>query len=112
MAVQDWKEKFKVELTQAEAARASGNEGKARVCARRAAGIVIGRYLDIQNVAHPNASAYDLLQYLRDDVSQPPRVHEVISHFLVRIDTDHHLPIDADLIQEARWLAGMLQTQP
>jgi hypothetical protein len=108
MADQGWQEKFNAELARAELARSAGNEGKARVCARRAAGIVIGRYLDIRNVSHTNASAYDLLKYLLEDESQPPRVHELINHFLVRIDTDHHLPIDADLIQDARWLDRLL----
>ena len=40
-----WEAFYKAEMQNAEAARRSGNEGKARVCARRAAGAVIGEYL-------------------------------------------------------------------
>ena len=35
----DWQIKIKAEFDKAEQARARGNEGQARVCARRAAGI-------------------------------------------------------------------------
>ena len=40
----DWKEKLQKEFERAQIARASGNEGQARVCARRAAGIAIREY--------------------------------------------------------------------
>jgi hypothetical protein len=108
MSMQSWSIKFDDEITQAEAARAAGNEGKARVCARRAAGIVIGEYLERSGNPLLNASAYDRLRYLQNSSNLPEPVREIISHFLVRIDTDHNLPVDADLITEAKWLAETL----
>ena len=41
----DCKIKYDQEINRAEKARQDGNEGMARVCARRAAGIVVGEYL-------------------------------------------------------------------
>jgi hypothetical protein len=108
MGTEDWQERFEAELAQAQAARDAGNEGRARVCARRAAGIIIARYLEAREIPHPNTSAYDLLKYFAGYSGVPDSVREITGHFLVRIDTDYKLPIDADLIQDARWLADTL----
>jgi hypothetical protein len=110
MEKQTWREKFEAELTQAQAARVSGNEGMARVCSRRAAGIAIGEYLERRNIILPKTSAYDRLKFLLSDQGIPIEVRVVLEHFLARIDTDHNLPVDADLISEARWLADTLIT--
>lgn len=104
----EWKTQLKRELDQAEAARAGGNEGMARVCARRAAGIIIGEYLLRQGLPVPSQSAYDRLNYLNTLPEAAPEVREIAGHFLLHIDTDHKLPIDADLIAEAHWLADEL----
>jgi len=54
----DWKDKLEIEFERAETARSSGNEGQARVCARRAAGIAIREYYARrgQSVHTPSAS--------------------------------------------------------
>jgi len=104
MTEQDWKAKFEEELQQAEIARNFGNEGRARVCARRAAGIVIGEYLLRNNLPDQGPSAYDRMNYTLTLPEVPESVKEIVNHFLVRVDTDFNLPIDADLIADARWL--------
>lgn len=104
----DWKNRFEQEIRQAEAARADGGEGRARVCARRAAGIVAGEYLLHHGIQQPGPSAYDRLRRLSALPSVSPKVREIAGHFLVRIDPDWKLPIQADLIAEARWLAKEL----
>jgi hypothetical protein len=103
-----WKDTFEAELRTGEAARLNGNEGRARVCARRAAGIAVGAYYRQRGIIDPGPSAYNRLRYLSEIEDAPPVVREIASHFLVRIDTDHHLPIEADLLAEARQLAVML----
>ena len=103
-----WQDQYNSELDQAKAARAFGNEGKARVCARRAVGIVIGEYMRREQIFYPNASAYDRIKFLNSLESLTPEIRGVLEHFLLRIDTDHNLPIDADLIGEARWLSETL----
>ena len=104
----DWHEIFDSELARAETARASGNEGQARVCARRAAGIVVREYIARHNLRPAGSSAYDLLRYMVSLPGLAPVVYPVVEHFLVRITTDHTLPIQADLIEDARWLAKEL----
>ena len=103
-----WKKRFEAEIEQAESARLKGNEGMARVCARRAAGQVAAEYLARQGIHLPVKSAYDLLKFLKEMADISPEVRVAASHFLLRITTDHQLPVDVDLIQESRWLAAML----
>lgn len=57
----NFQEQIEQEFALAEQARARGNEGQARVCARRAAGIAIREYLTRRGIRPPSASAYDLL---------------------------------------------------
>ncbi|OGO63417.1 MAG: hypothetical protein A2Z45_04245 [Chloroflexi bacterium RBG_19FT_COMBO_55_16] len=101
----DWKVQVKTELDLARAAREAGNEGKARVCARRAAGYVIGEYLRQRELPSVRSSAYARLQYLRSLPNISPQVRNVTDHFLVRITPDHTLPVEVDLLSEVRWLA-------
>jgi hypothetical protein len=103
-----WETQINRELSQAEAARASGNEGKARVCARRAAGLAVEEYLTRQGVRLEPGSAYNYLRYLADLPDITPGMRLVAGHFLERVTTAHNLPMDADLIAEARWLVAQL----
>jgi hypothetical protein len=100
-----WRTTFDQELEQAEASRATGNEGKARVCARRAAGIVIREYFSRLGIPFAPHSAYQNLLYLQAYQNTPKHIQEVAGHFLERITPEHELPVEADLIAEARWLA-------
>ncbi len=106
-----WKARINSELRQAEAARASGNEGKARVCARRAAGLAVEEYLRRQGVMLDPGSAYAYLRYLAELPDIPPGMRLVAEHFLERVTADHNLPTNADLIAEARWLISKLLTE-
>ena len=101
-------EQFHKELEIAELARISGNEGRARVCARRAAGIVLGEYFKRRGVSPIKPSAYDRLRTLRELSDVPSNVIQVVDHFLLRVDTDKQLPISVDLIEDARWLKSKL----
>lgn len=104
----EWKERFEAELQQAEAARAQGNEGRARVCARRAAGLAAGEYLRRLGLPANGPSAYDHLKALAALERLSPQRREVAGHFLARANPDRSLSVEADLLAEARWLAGEL----
>lgn len=104
----DWQKQYDKEIQQAEEARQAGNEGKARVCARRAAGHVIGEYLRRNGLAAPGSSAYTRLQYLRSLSEISPQAQEAAHHLLLRITPDHNLPVETDLIAKARWLREYL----
>ena len=101
-------EQLKKEFEKAQQARVNKNEGQARVCARRAAGIAIREYLTRDGSHLPNMSAYDLLLLLKDDPRLPPDLKQATDHLTVRVTEEFNLPVDADLIAEARKLCNWL----
>jgi hypothetical protein len=104
MARLKWEVRFQQELEHAEAARSEGNEGRARVCARRAAGILVDEYFRRKGVPLPTVSAYDSLKHLASMPDLPSQAKEITHHMLLKVSPDYSLPVDADLIEEARSL--------
>jgi hypothetical protein len=103
-----WEVTFTHELLLAEEARAKGNEGMARVCARRAAGIAAGEYFQQQGLPTPGPSAYDRLKFLRDYPSASPGARQAAGYLLTRVTTEWDLPVDVDLVAEARRIVAEL----
>ena len=105
----DWRTGFEAEIARAEAARAKKNEGQARVCARRAAGIVLREYFTRTGIPVPSPSAMDLLNLLAEQPHLSPDVERAVTLLTLRVDETFKLPADADLIVEARKLSELLQ---
>lgn len=103
-----WQSRYAHENTRAQHARDLGNEGMARVCARRAAGIVIGEYLHRRGFSHLAPSAYQRLKLMDSIPDLDPQVRQVVGHFLLSVDKDHNLPPHVDLVSEMQWLAHKL----
>ena len=93
---------MQIEFDRAAQARARGNEGQARVCARRAAGIAIREYLTRQAIRPPSSSAYDLLNLIKNDPHLSSDLKQIAEHLTLRVTEEFKLPVDADLIAEAR----------
>ena len=91
-----------------EQARARGNEGQARVCARRAAGIAIRDYLTRKGIRPPGTSAIDLLNLLKDDPLLSPDLKLIVDHLTLRVTEEFKLPVDIDLLEEAKTLCNRL----
>lgn len=104
----DWQTKLQAEFDQAERARAKGNEGQARVCARRAAGIAIREYLTRRGTPSPSTSAMDLLNLLKEDPLLSPDLKLIVDHLTLRVTEEFKLPVDVDLVAEARKLCEEL----
>ena len=107
----DWQEQLEKEFQAAQRARAKGNEGQARVCARRAAGIAIREYLARQGIRPPSHSAVDLLNLLKGDPLLPPDLKLIADHLTLRVTEEFKLPVEADLVAEAKTLCEALLTQ-
>ena len=105
---ENWKEELNAEFDQAAAARSKGNEGQARVCARRAAGIAIRQYLLRRGERVPSPSAYDLLRLIETDSSFPESIRRAAGLLRLRVTEAFTLPVEADLIEEARALCDAL----
>lgn len=99
-----WQTRFENEMADAERSRAAGKEGRARVCARRAAGAVVMEYFTRQGYTLQTPNAYDLLHYLIEFPQASTAVRQVAEHLVQRLNTDHKLPVEADLIAETYWL--------
>lgn len=99
------------ELERGAVARAQGLEGRARVCARRAAGAAAREFFEQRGLPLPGPSAVDLLEALRELPDQGEQVRAVVDHLLTRVDEDYRLPAGIDLLAEAGWLATDLENQ-
>lgn len=103
-----WYSEYQTELTNGVNARARGNEGMARVCARRAAGLVVREYLIRNKIPARSQSVLVRLRMIRDDPGQPDRIRKTAGHFLSNITPDHVLPDNIDLLKEVKWLYQQL----
>jgi hypothetical protein len=103
-----WKDHANAEIERAMTARQAGNEGMARVCARRATGHIIGEYFSRLGIFASGPSAYNRLQALIALPQASKRVKAIAMNFLVRITPEHTLPVDVDLVAEASRLAKEL----
>jgi hypothetical protein len=102
------REQIDAEFERAQQARARSNEGQARVCARRAAGIAAREYFARKGEMIRTPSAYDLLNLLTEDSSLPDDLHQIAAHLTLRVNEEFKLPPDIDLIAEAKKLCDEL----
>ncbi|MBM3180176.1 MAG: hypothetical protein FJZ86_07455 [Chloroflexi bacterium] len=104
----EWKLQIQNEFDRAEKSRSRNNEGQARVCARRAAGIAIREYLSRRGRRPPSVSAYDLLNLLKEEEHLPANLKLIADHLTMRVSEQFKLPVEVDLIAEARLLCDWL----
>lgn len=104
----EWKNQIEQELARAKSARARKNEGQARVCARRAAGIAAREYLQRMGVPVRTNSAYELLQLLAGQPRLAPDLKRAAVHLTLRVTEEFKLPVEVDLIAEAKKLCNGL----
>lgn len=105
MNSKQWMDYTNAELLRAEEARQAGNEGRARVCARRAAGHIIEEYRYRKGIRLPSESAYARIIHLAGQPDISPQAQEILKHLAIRIKPDHTLPVEVDLIVEVESLA-------
>ena len=99
---------IQAEFERAEKARARGNEGQARVCARRAAGIAAREYFTRRGEIIRTPSAYDLLNRLAEEQSLSAELRQSARYLTLRVNEEFKLPVNVDLIAEARKLCAEL----
>lgn len=101
-AMKDWQFEIQGEFERAEQSRANGNEGQARVCARRAAGIAAREYFTRRGEKIRTSSAYDLLNLLKEDPHLSSDLKLIADHLTLRVNEEFKLPVNVDLIAEAK----------
>ena len=103
-----WQEKYTKEISRANEVRARDNEGQARVCARRAAGVVLREYFARHNIQAASPSAYDLLKVLLEMDDLPADLRQSAEYLTLRVDEAFKLPSGIDLVKEAELLCERL----
>lgn len=109
----EWQERVQGELRTADAARANGNEGMARVCARRAAGWTVQAFLNGQGIDLGTPDVIKHFRYLLKDEKLPVELRTVLEHLVqpkIKDDPekDSRWPIEIDLLADARLLITLL----
>lgn len=94
----DWRSEFEAEMENARQARARGNEGRARVCARRAAGVVVREWLRRRGRSARTPSAYDLLRDLLNTPDLDAEARAAAEALVARVDEEFRLPPGVDLL--------------
>jgi hypothetical protein len=100
--MEDSLSEIEAELKKAELARARKNEGQARVCARRAAGLAARAYFTRRGDQIRTSSAYDLLLLVSEDARIPETWRRSAAQLILRVDEEFRLPVDIDLLVVAR----------
>jgi hypothetical protein len=98
------------ELSTAARAARKGNEGMARVCARRAAGVAIAHWLE----SHPHpAWGTNAMQYLRAvhaEESFPREVRSAAFRLAARVTQNFSSPFSNDPIADSRMIVDFFFT--
>lgn len=95
-------DRISIELERAEAARAAGNEGKARVCARRAAGMAIQSHYRERFGETGRPNSLMLLRKFLHAPDTPEPLRAAAKRLTTRLRADHTMPFPEDLLQDAR----------
>lgn len=104
----DLQTQIQTEFDRADQARLRGNEGQARVCARRAAGIAAREYFARRGQPVRSPSAYDLLKLLAEDPLLSADLRQAAVYLTLRVNEEFKLPVNVDLVAEARKLCAEL----
>jgi hypothetical protein len=111
MYSKDIQARIQGELQAARDGRQNGNEGRARVCARRAAGVAARIFLGWKDGAPALGGIPDLFIRLAEIPSLSDSSRLAARNLLMTVDSNHALPEQIDLIHEAELLIAELEHQ-
>jgi len=97
-----------IELEKAHQARQKGNEGMARVLARRAAGLAIREYFSINSFNQRGLSLNALIKDEEVRNSLPASTYKALDRLTTRIGMDFQFPADFDLLLDAQLVMKLL----
>lgn len=99
-------ESIKKELAAARAAAVEGNDGKTRVCARRAAGAALEWYATAYPGAVKGSDALSRLKYVSEEPTFPADVREAAQKLITRITDRFQYPFSTDPVADAEIITG------
>lgn len=96
------------ELEDADRARIDGHEGRARVCARRAAGWAVSATRNLTEGFEIETNAYDMLRWLAQQADTPDAIRSAATRLTARVSHDHTLPFPENPLEDARMICEAL----
>ena len=96
------------ELQKAYEARAKGNEGMARVLARRAAGLAVRYHLLVKNKVVPVMSLNAILHDESIRNLLPHETHAALERLCTRVNPQYQLPFEEDLLVDSQMIIDTL----
>jgi hypothetical protein len=100
------------ELAAAEAALKAANEGKARVCARRAVALATEVWLARFPVRRWGGDAMEHLRQIQQDASFPLPIRQAAERLSTPVTQQQAAPFTADPIGDARLIIAHLSANP
>ena len=100
------------ELAAAQAALQSGNDGKARVCARRAVGLATEAWLARHPDRNWRGDAMEYLRQIQQNAIFPASIKEAAERLTTPVPKQHEAPFTADPIGDARVIIAHLTESP
>ena len=100
------------ELAAAEAALKDANDGKARVCARRAVALATEAWLERLPVKKWRGDAMEYLRQIQQDSSFPLPIRQAAERLSTAVPKQHTAPFTADPIGDARLIIAHLNANP
>lgn len=97
----DWQNESAAEITAAHNALKAGLPGRARVAARRAAGISLAAYNRWVGITADTHNYYDLLRSYSTHPGIPEEIREIAGRLCQRVNEQHSLPDHYDLVADA-----------
>jgi hypothetical protein len=95
-------QRIRAEMEDAQRSRQQGNEGRARVCARRAAGWAVGWFVETNHLAEPHQNALDHLHWLTTFPEVTQGLKDAAGRLTTKINEDGSLPHAVDPLEDAR----------
>ena len=104
-------DRIEAELKFARGEQAKGKEGRARVCARRAAGWAVAAYWKQHLGDEPHPNAYHLLCWFQKLEDVPQDLRLAAARLTTRVTPNHELPHDDDPLEDAQAIVHSLMKE-
>jgi hypothetical protein len=99
------------ELAAAEAALKDANEGKARVCARRAVARATEEWLERRPTSRWSGDAMEHLRQIQQDAAFPLPIREAAERLSTKVTQRQTAPFTTDPISDAKLIIAHLSTR-
>ena len=96
------------ELAAADAAQQDSNEGKARVCARRAVALATETWLAQRSIPRWHGDAMAHLRQIQQDASFPLPIRQAAERLSTSVTRQHAAPFTTDPVADARLIIAHL----